>query len=225
MIALLLCGMVLAEPVNNPSRDWKALRAKNLEMGLSDERVEEAIGVCRSSGLTVVEAEDLFSPVYAAKAEHLPTDCIFLKIEEGLAKGAPWEMVHLAADKRLNCLRRADELITAVRQNRGGQHAHLVSHTCMALESGLSEESLSALFSKPGGFRYGRLIHVVEAGESLKLAGLSSEQTLQIMNECHDRNLTGAEIFRVVDVLKAGLRTGTDFNMLHSTLWAQTDSL
>jgi hypothetical protein len=222
-IGLLLCGMVLAEPVENPSKDWKTLRAKNLSQGFSEERVDEAIGACRSSGLTIAETEDLLCPVYAAQAESLPADCVFLKIEEGLAKSAPSKMVRDAADERLNCLRKADAMILSVRDKRGGQHAHLVSHTCLALESGLSEESLLKLFSRPGKFRYGRLIHVVEAGESLKLAGLSNDQTLLIMNECRDRDLTGAEIFRVVDVIKSGLHEGTNFDVLHSTLWVHSD--
>ena len=219
-IGLLLCGGVLAE---NSSNDWKTLRAKNISMGVADEQVNQTLQACRSSGLTVAEAEELLGPVYEAKNEQLPADCVFLKIEEGLAKGAPWKIVHDAADKRLTCLRRADAMILAVRGKRGGQHAHLVSHTCMALESGLSEESLSELFSMPGKFRYGRLIHVVEAGEALKLAGLTNEETLLIMNECSARNLTGAEIFRVVDVIKTGLRNGTEFDRLHSTLWVPSD--
>jgi hypothetical protein len=36
---------------------------------------------------------------------------------------------------------------------------------------------------------------VVEAGEALKFDGLSNAHTLQIMNECLERNLTGVDVF------------------------------
>jgi hypothetical protein len=223
-IGLICSTTVLADQYDNESsNDWKQLRNRNRRMGLSEERVDRTISACRANTLSVSQVEDLFGPVYTAQAEALPTDCVFLKIEEGLAKGVPVDGVQVAAEKRLNSLRQADELIMSVRNRRGGQHAHLVSHTCMALESGLSAEALREFFSRQREFRYGRMIHVVEAGEALKLAGLSNEHTLQIMNECSDRDLTGPEVFRVVDMISSGLRKGTDFETLHATLWESTD--
>lgn len=218
-LVLLFCGTVPAGQVERPSQDWKQLRGKNLELGFANERIDRAIAECRKAGLTVAEAEDLFCPVYTAQDEHLPTECLFLKIEEGLAKGVDWKDVHKAADRRLACLRKADGIIMAVRSNRGGQHQHLVMHVCMAMESGLSADVFKKLFSRPGGFRYGRLIHVVEAGESLKLEGLTDDQVLHIMNDCLDRDLTGAEVGRVVDVFHDALKQGKDYGTIHATLW------
>ncbi|MDF7798812.1 hypothetical protein P4C99_05030 [Pontiellaceae bacterium B1224] len=223
LIGLLLCGIVLASPADQSSKDWKQFRTNTLALGLLDEQVDGTLAACRSKGLSLDEVQELFSPVYAAKAESLPVDCVFLKIEEGLAKGVSWKSVRVAGEQRLESLRTANQMIMQARKQRGGQHAHLVSHTCLALESGLSVEALNSLFSRPGRFRYGRLIHTVEAGESLKLAGLSDEHTLLIMNECLDRELTGAEVFRVVDVISSGLRNGADFEVLHATLWTAAD--
>ncbi|VGO17272.1 hypothetical protein PDESU_05868 [Pontiella desulfatans] len=223
VFSLLLCDLAWASPVEAPSKNWQDLREKNLRMGFTEERVGRAIAACRSAGLKVAEAEDLFCPVYAAHDEELPSDCIFLKIEEGLAKHVAWKEVHGAADRRLACMRQADQLIMAARNHRGGQHAHLVMHTCMALESGLPADALEQTFSRPGRFRYGRLIHVVEAGEALKLAGFANPQIVHIMNDCLDRDLSGAEVFRVVDLLQAGLREGKDFETIHATLWASAD--
>lgn len=218
-IGLACCSTVLAGHVDKPSGDWKELRSKNLHMGLSEERVDRTIEACRANKLSVSQTEDLFCPVYTAHGEGLPTDCVFLKIEEGLAKGISFKEVHRAADKRLACLRQADELIMAARKHRGGQHTHLVMHSCMALESGLPADVLQNVLNRPGGFRYGRMIHVVEAGESLKLAGLTNDETLLLMNECLDRDLTGAEVFRVVDYIKTGLHKGHNFDALHQSLW------
>lgn len=219
LVILLFCGSVWAGHVDQPSKDWKELHLKNGQMGLSQDRVDRAIEACQVNQLSVSESEELFCPVYTAQAEGLPTECVFLKIEEGLAKGISWQDVHVAADNRLSCLRQANALIISVRQGRGGQHSHLVMHTCMALESGLPEEVLQELFNRPGRFRYGRLIHVIEAGEALQLAGLPADETLQIMNECLDRDLSGAEVMRVVDVIQTGLQRGKDFKTLHETLW------
>ena len=221
---LLLCGVVAASHEKNPAKSWKELREKNLKLGLSVERVDCTLEACRKNKLTLQEAEALLCPVYAAQAEELPTDCVFLKIEEGLVKRIGWKEVQIAATKRLECLRRADKMVLSARQGRGGQHRHLVMHTCVAMESGLPEEVLVAVFNRPGGFRYGRLIHVVEAGETLLLGGMDSKDILHVMNDCLDRGLTGPEIARVVDVVQAGLRAGKDFNTIHDTLWVSSDT-
>ena len=224
LAGLLVCVSVRAGHVGNPSRDWNELREKNLHAGLSVEQVDRALAACRAKKLDLAQAEDLFCPVYTARAENLPAGCVFLKIEEGLAKRVAWQDIHDAADKRLACMRKADELIMSVRQGRGGEHQHLVMHTCMAMESGLPEEVLKDVFSRPVRFRYGRMIHAVEAGESLQLAGLEPEQTHHIMNDCLDRDLTGEEVMRVVSILQNGLREGKDYDTLHATLWVSSDT-
>ncbi|WP_372806984.1 hypothetical protein [Pontiella sp.] len=219
-IGLLLCGMAAAHPAAAQSKSWRELRAKNLRIGLSEERVDRAMAACRAADLPLAEAETLFGPVFAAHDEKLSADCVLLRIEEGLAKHVGWAEVQQAADRRLQGMRQADRLIMAARSRRGGQHDHLMMHTCMAIESGLPIEVFEHLFSRPGGFRYGRMIHVVEAGEALTLAGLADGQTLLLMNDFLDRDLAGFEIFRVVDLVRAGLRDGKDFETIHATLWA-----
>lgn len=222
-IGLLVCSAAVAGHEQNPSKDWNRLREKNLQLGLPVERVDQTLGACRKSGLPVENADALLCSVYTAQAEGLPTECVFLKIEEGLAKRIAWTDVQAAAGNRLDCLRRADQLVMSGRQERGGQHQHLVMHTCVALESGLPEEVIQSVFSRPGGFRYGRVIHVIEAGETLQLSGLAPKDTLHIMHDCLDRNLNGIEVSRVVDVVLAGHRAGKDFETIHAGLWVQSN--
>lgn len=212
-------GLILAGPVETPAGSWEALRAEILKLGLSIERVDHTIAACRENGLSVGNAEDLFCPVYTAHEAGLPTGCLFIKIEEGVAKGIAWQEVHAAADRRLECLRVADSLVMTVRGIRGEQHRHLVMHICMALESGLPEEVIAAVLQRPARFRYGRMIHVIEAGESLQLAGLEPAQTLKVMNDCVDRDLNCSEAMRVVDFFQRGLLEGKDFDSLYSSLW------
>jgi len=216
---LLLCGVVVASHKKKPSESWAELREKNLQLGFSVERIDCTLEACRKSKLSVQEAEALLCPVYAAQEEALSAECVLLKIEEGLVKRIAWKDVQTAAKERLERLRRADEMVLAARQGRGGQHRHLVMHVCMAMESGLPEDVLVKLLGRPGGYRYGRMIHVVEAGETLHLAGLDSGDVLHVMNDCLDRDLSGAEIARVVDLVQIGLRAGKAFDAIHDSLW------
>ena len=225
VVALLCCAAVRAGHVNVPVDSWKELRDKNRRMDFSAERVDCAIAACRSRGLSVRDAEDLFCPVYLAHDAKLPTNCLFIKIEEGLAKGITWQEVHRAVDRRLECLRKADAMIMSVREIRGGQHRHLIQHVCLALESGLPEQVLTDVMHRPARFRYGRMIHVIEAGESLQLSGLKPEQIRQVMNDCVDRDLSCDEVMRVIDVFQHGLHDGRNFNALYATLWVSSDAV
>ncbi|MBT8042436.1 MAG: hypothetical protein KJN98_04645 [Pontiella sp.] len=219
---LLACSLAVATHAG-PAGDWKVLRKKNIACGFSDERVDQVLAECRKYGLSASETDALLSMVYIAHAEQLPAGCVYLKIEEGFAKGIPVEQIRPAAAKRLDCMRRADQLIMSVRNGRGGQHQHLVQHMCMAMESGLPEEVIEHVINRPGGFRYGRLIHVIEAGESLQLAGLPPSQIQQVMSDCLDRDLTGPEVMRVVEVIQTGLRDGMEFEAIHDALWVASD--
>jgi hypothetical protein len=223
MVGLLLCGAAAANHDVDPSKDWKVLREKTLKLGLDEGRVDQALSQCRKKGLTVQECDALLCPVYTAGNESLPTDCVFIKIEEGLAKHVDTASVGAAADGRLDSMRRADRMILAVRHRRGGEHPHLVKHICLAIESGLPEDVLEEVFKRQGGFRYGRMIHVVESGETLQLAGLDPQDIKHIMNDCLDRDLNRSEILRVIDHILAEHRKGIDFQTIHSELWVQSD--
>ena len=93
----------------------------------------------------------------------------------------------------------------------------------MALESGLPEAVLQEIFVRGGGRRYGRLSHVLEAAETLQLAGLDPKDTQHVMNDCLDRELNRMEILRAVDYILAEYRKGRDFQVIHDRLWVQPD--
>ncbi len=220
MVSLLLCGTVLAG--NNG--EWQSLCDKNSHIGLDAERVNQMVGHCRKMGLSTRDAEKLLAPVIAAGEEALPTECVFIKIEEGLAKQVDVARITAAAEARLECLRKARKLLATNSSGRGGGGPpHLIANICLALESGLPEEVLQEIFNRPGGFRYGRLAQVLEAGETLQLAGLDPKDTQQIMDDCLDRNLNRHEILRVVDYVIAEHRKGSDFKAIHAGLWVRSD--
>ncbi len=202
---------------------------------------------CRKSGLSAEEAEVLLVPVRAASEESLPAEIVFTKIEEGLAKKVPLDQLVPAAELRLNNLRRASRLVAGLASGSeghgagghgggghgGGGHGdgghgdghsgmqRLVGRTAMALESGLPEPVLQAVFNQTSSPRYGRIILVVEAGESLQLAGLEPLETKQIMMDCLDRNLNRMEIQRAVDYIIGEHRKGRSFEAIRGELWVQ----
>lgn len=216
VLAWLLC--CAAAPADSAG-DWLALREASRPLGLADDRVERTLEQCRATRRSAQEAEVLFRPVFAAHAEGLPPECVFIKIEEGLAKQVEPARIAAAATERLGCLRRAGQLVAAGGAHAGGDQRRLVQQTCVALESGLPDAVLAAVFNRPGGYRYGRMIHVVEAAETLHLAGLEPEHTQHLMNDFLDRDLNRAEIARAVEIVVSEKAKGRDFAAIHAELW------
>lgn len=225
MLGLLLCGVVSGSAEPSASKEWKALCGENIQLGLDAERVNQMVGLCRRRGLSTGDTEKLLAPVLAASEESLPAECVFIKVEEGLAKQVDADRIVAAAEARLECLRKARKLLASNPSGRGGAGSppHLITRICIVLESGLPEEVLQEVFNRPGGPRYGRLVHVLEAGETLQLAGLDPQNTQQIMNDCLDRNLNRMEILRAVDYVLSEQRNGRGFKAIHADLWVRSD--
>lgn len=224
--SLLLCGAARAEPCGTNACNWKALERQRRHLGLSEERLETMLEQCRKSGLSAAEANALLTPVRAARDESLPAEAVFTKIEEGLAKKAALDRVEEAARLRLDCLRRANRLVAPVGsddrhgQGHGGGRQQLILRTAMALESGLPDAVVQAVFDRFGASpRYGRLSHVMEVGETLQLAGFDPTDTRQIMFDCIDHNLNRMEIQRAVDYILRERRKGRDFKAIRADLW------
>jgi hypothetical protein len=221
--SLLLCGAAGAGPDGANPCSWKTLEGQKRRMGLPEERVGTMLEQCRRNGLSAGEADTLLAPVCMARDEALSAEFVFTKIEEGLAKKVAVDRVAAAAELRLDYLRRATELVAAQGRGHGrGGGQRLVVNTATALESGLPEEVLKELFSRRGGLRPGRMAHVLEAGETLQLAGLEAGATQQIMNDCLDRELNREEILRVVDYVLSERHAGRDFKAIHGNLWIRS---
>ncbi len=221
---LLLCGAAGAKPCGTNSCRWKTLEGQRHGFGLSEERVESMLGQCRKSGLSAEEADALLVPVRAARDESLPAEAVFTKIEEGLSKKVPLDRVADAATLRLDYLRRAARLVERLpgsvgRHGGGGGIQRLEVRTAMALESGLPEPVIRDVFKHLSSPRYGRLIHVMEAGETLQLAGLDPQDTKQIMMDCLERNLNRMEIQRAIDYIVEEHRKGRGFKAIRADLW------
>jgi hypothetical protein len=204
------------------------LEGQRHHFGLSEERVGLMLEQCRKSGLSATEADVLLASVRAARNESLPAEAVFTKIEEGLVKKVALDRVTAATELRLNCLRRANQLLSAQKLSSAHSEGHggnqrLVVRMAMALESGLPEEVFQEIFSRRSGCRYGRLIHVMEAGETLQLAGLNPQEIKQIMMDCIDRDLNRMEIQRAVDCVVEQYQNGQDFQSIRAGLWVHAE--
>ncbi len=203
-----------------PSGAWQSLCDKNSHLELDAERVTQMVGHCRKKGLSTLDTEQLLAPVLAASKESLPAECVFIKVEEGLAKQVDMARILAAAEARLECLRKAKKLAASNSSGHGSEGPpRLISRICLALESGLPEEAVQAILNHSGGRRPGRLVHVLDAGETLHLAGLDPKHTQQIMNDFLDRDLNRAEIRRAIDYVLTERRNGQSFETLRAKLW------
>lgn len=224
IVGLLFCGAAGAMQEDAAPCTWKTLEGQKHRLGLSGERLGTILEQCRRSGLSAKDADALLAPVYAAQNEALPAEAVFIKVEEGLAKKVAVDRVTTAAEVRLGYLRRASQLVAVQSRAEGhGGGQRLVVRTAMALESGLPEEVLQEVFKQYGRRRYGRLGHVLEAAETLQLAGLDVRDTKQIMTDFLDRDLNRMEILRAVDYVIAERRKGRDFKAIHADLWIRSD--
>lgn len=222
LVGLLLCSAASGKDDAASSGGWM-LCEKNSKRCLDGERLDQALGRCRRNGLTVQETDAVLCPVSTAREESLPAEGVLNKIEEGLAKRVDPARLAAAAEVRLENLRRAARLVSSARSGGGGDRQRLIMQVCLALESGLPDKVLKELFERPGRFRYGRVIHVIEVGETLQLAGLAPRNTKQIMADCLDRQLNRSEMVRVVDYLLAEHRKGRDFKAIHNELWVRSE--
>ncbi len=227
---LLLAGILLtcsawAESDPGGVACWEALRGKNAASGATKDMVDHTLAICRKRGLTPADADKLFQPVYAARAESLPVCCIYQKIDEGLSKHASVTNILQAVETRLNHLRQAKQMVAGllgVTGHHGKGVTMLVENTGMALESGLDAEVVSAAFSHNGYRKLGRLAHVMEAAERLHLGGFEDRDIQRVLFDFIDRNLSRHEIFRAVEVLEDGVARGKDFNEVYDVLWVSS---
>ena len=132
-------------------------------------------------------------------------------MDEGLLKGATTVALRQAAQGRLQVLRRARELLQERGYPDGADRGQgLVISTALTLESGLSEPVLTSALDRGRRAPPGQVKAVVEAGESLYLAGLDAATVGTVMTDCLERNLRRPEVLRVVrlarEKMAAGLR-------------------
>ncbi|MBN2684105.1 MAG: hypothetical protein JXR40_02390 [Pontiellaceae bacterium] len=244
LLVLMSGGAVVAQTNEECKANWNGVHRRNIDMGFSEEQVEQLLNTCRRRGLNAEQADELLASVYTAHEEGLPAGSVCIKVEEGLAKEVPSERIAQAAQLRLKYLREAAAMVEAIRSkggagkgpgngggnglgshNRGGDHGtgegppNLVENICVALESGVPAEVFEQVFAQADRARMGRVVPVVEAAEALQLAGLKPEQYQRVLIDFVKMDLNRRQILIAVAQIEKELADGTDFESVYQAMW------
>ena len=212
MLALWLASAaaVLAQAVASPppadrAFDESGWAARLGRQGFAEEQI---------LGITACLAE--------AQRQRLPATALTLRLEEGLAKNVEPERLLAGLQTRLRRLLEARTMAEAARYDLApeGPGDELLVAVGLALESGLPADDLAAVLRRGNGQSTLRVASIVEAGESLHLAGLDPETTRGLMNDCLDRNLRRMEVLRATRYTIQQHRGGMDGERIRQSLWS-----
>jgi hypothetical protein len=142
-------------------------------------------------------------------------ELILMRVREGLAKSVPPDVIVAAVEKRVNLYILADQLTRAT----GCPNNELTRTVGRALESGLSEESLTRILQAGNGYRPGQVRAVIETGEILYLNGLPEDVTEGVMSDFLERNLRRSEMQRAARIIENGWNRGASLEDVRSGLW------
>jgi hypothetical protein len=225
--ALVVVGIVAlcwagAHAQDMPPADWAALLWYCNEADLGSSDVEQIAERCRSQGISPTEAHMMLAPACAASREGLPIDPALVKIEEGLAKRVPPQMIASAVERRVTYLLRAREIAQSSVGKPIGDD--LIVSAGSAMESGLPEDVVRAVFAAGRGKRPAEIKTALEAGEALHLDGFAAEDVEPILVDCLNRNLRRLEIRRVVRYALQQRSRGMAPHAIRQSLWGNPET-
>jgi hypothetical protein len=151
----------------------------------------------KANGLSRESIEACMRPVQEAASQGLPADPVLTRVEEGAAKGVEGTALQAAAHQRLSTLQSA---ATVLRQagyvDRNAVNDQLMKSVTLALESGLSADTLRGVLALAKGGQADRMRNVIEAGETMRLSGMDAATVGPMMIDFTERNLRRTEIIR-----------------------------
>ena len=90
----------------------------------------------------------------------------------------------------------ADVLRQAGYGSRNARHDQLMKSVTLALESGLSADTLQGVLTRAKGGQSERMRSIVEAGETMRLSGMDETTVGQMMTDFTERNMRRTEVMR-----------------------------
>ena len=142
-----------------------------------------------------------------AQEEGLPDRTIRAKMNEALAKQIPAEAVTNAIRRRVECLKQAETLLGATKLSDVAE-SRIQEALALALESGVAQDDLAAVLKKADGQPAPRLQAVIEAGETLSLAGLPKESVRKLMDGYVDGEFPRCRILSSIRSAVVAFRKG-----------------
>jgi hypothetical protein len=175
----------------------------------------------RQQGFTPDQARQTLACLTEAQRQEVPLPALTTRLEEGLAKKAEPQTVMAAVQTRLRVLTQARTLLQAAHYGTVPElpRNELLTATGLALESGVPADDLASTLQRGQGQNALRLKSIIEAGESLRLAGVDRATTQSLMNDCLERNLRRMEVIRAVHYSIQQHRGGMDGENIRRSLW------
>ncbi len=178
----------------------------------------------RQRNFTPEQARQTLDGLAEAQRQGLPVSALSLRMEEGLAKNIEPALLLTALQDRLHVMTQARDLLQASHYDVSTDSpcGELLLATGLAIESGVPAEALSTVLQRGNGQSSLRIQSIVEAGESLHLAGMDPETTQALMNDCLDRDLRRMEVLRAVRYSIQQHRGGMNGDHIRRSLWGET---
>lgn len=172
-------------------------------------------------GFTPEQIDQTLACLADARRQGVPAAALTLRLEEGLAKNVEPARLLATLQTRARTMFQARALVQAANYDLvpGGPGDDLLVATGLALESGVPATDLSGVLQRGDGRFAMRMASIVEAGESLHLAGVDVATTRALMNDCLDRDLRRMEVLRAVRYTIQQHRGGMDGDDIRRSLW------
>lgn len=173
-------------------------------------------------GFTEGQSQAVSDCLAEARSQNLPTAALTLRLEEGLAKNIDPVRLVASLQARLSTLVQARAMAQPAHYalEPGSPGDDLLVAVALALESGVAADNLAEVLRRGNGQATLRIASIVEAGESLQLAGIDSETTRNLMNDCMDRDLRRMEVLRAVRYAIQQHRDGVGGADIRRSLWS-----
>jgi hypothetical protein len=197
--------------------DWSALLGYCRGSGLESAEVGEIVRRCQSQGISLGDAHMMLGSVCTASRAGLPPAPALMKIEEGLAKRVPPQAIVSAVKRRVMYLGRARQIAESWKAASSGDG--VIVSAALAMESGLEEEVVQAVFAAGRGKRPAEISAAIEAVEALHLEGFEADDVRPILTDCLTRNLRRLEIRRVVRYALQQRARGMSPHAIRQSLW------
>ena len=212
-------GPALSLPDQNREL-WQAILHDGVKSGIERNNMENLLSQLAGAGITPDHARRILAPLFQDDQADIHAPHVFRKIQEGILKKTRPETLKPMAESRHEAFKKASALLVqAGHEAPFERDPVLLNTTAFALEDGQSLASLQEILGSAKGRTSAQVAAVIEAGETLRHAGLEPETLSSIMKDCLLKDLEPQQVSRVTEQVMEQLRTGTHPETIYAELW------
>lgn len=196
---------------------WAALQRDCMEASAESKLVKDIISRCREKGIGIGDAHAMLASAVEAAGAGLPCRPVLAKIAEGLAKGVPPTTIAEVAQQRVRYLQNARVMLQSVHEKLVAEAT--IAAAAQAMESGLDADATRTIAEVGRDARPDELAALLEAAESLQLAGFDSDEIPPIVADCLNRRLNRVELKRAIRYSSQQKQRGMETGRIREALW------